>query len=108
MTQMVKSETPNNHQKKVTITETGGKRWTIEFEGEVTRRDVQKLYRLITVEFAKVMRKRSLVKFMKERRLIAETAEAAESQQNTKETPFTPKEQTNATTSTGSVQKEPS
>jgi len=54
----------NNHQKKITLICTGGRRWDVEFAGIITQRDIQKLYRILKVEFAKVLRRRSLKKMM--------------------------------------------
>ncbi len=61
-----------NHQKKITLTLIGGKRWDIEFIGTITRRDIQKLKRVLFVEFAKVQRRRSTKKI-----LAAEAARVA-------------------------------
>lgn len=43
----------------------GGKNWTAEFVGVITRRDIVKLNRIISVEFAKHERRRSVSKIMK-------------------------------------------
>lgn len=37
-----------------------GNRWIVEFEGVVTRRDIKKINRLLSVEFARAQRKYSM------------------------------------------------
>lgn len=51
-------------QKRITITADPHKRWSVEFEGTITNRDIQKLYRIIKVEFAKVQRRRTARKLL--------------------------------------------
>src|SRR3990172_5285371 len=50
--------------KRVTMENSTGQRWDITFEGVITRRDLQKLQRLMLVEFVKFERKRSVQKLM--------------------------------------------
>ncbi len=54
----------NNTLKKIILTNTGGRHWEAEFTGTVTHRDIQKLHRIIKVEFAKIARQRSVSRMM--------------------------------------------
>ena len=69
-------ETQNNHQrvraKVVTIRNTGGARWEVEFEGVVTRRDIHRINRILNVEFARAQRRYSTQR----KKLIRETEAA--------------------------------
>lgn len=56
-----------NGQKRITLTHIAGRRWDVEIEGAVTRRDILKLQRVLHVEFAKVMRRRSVQRLMLDR-----------------------------------------
>ncbi len=54
---------PKRKEKKVSITqniETGGQKWTAEFEGKFTPRDLQKIQRTLSSEFRRLLRRRSV------------------------------------------------
>lgn len=59
-----KATSTDNHQKKITITQIRGKHWDVDFVGQITRRDIQKLHRVLSVEYAKVQRRRSTIKIL--------------------------------------------
>jgi len=61
---VIDSKSGSNHQKKITLTLIGGKRWEAEFIGVISRRDIQKLNRVLHVEYAKVQRRRSTIKIL--------------------------------------------
>lgn len=79
MTEIDNSE----HQKKITLTTIDGRSWTAEFVGRITRRDIKRLNRVLTVEFAKVQRKRSVEKLRRGR--LAD--EARDTEASIEETP---------------------
>ena len=59
------SSATNNHPKiirakVVTIKNTGGARWEVDFEGVVTRRDIHRITRVLRVEFARAQRRYSI------------------------------------------------
>ena len=84
--------TTNNGQpqKRITITNTSQGRWTIDFEGVVTNRDIKKLQRILLVEFAKVQRRRSVAKLMAVQKPVNPTEPTEPSE------PSEPSEPTNA------------
>lgn len=55
----------SNKKKVVTLTTLNGRRWSGEFEGNFTHKDIKKLQQVIRVEFAKITRRRSLMKTIK-------------------------------------------
>ncbi len=79
MTEDTNSISTNNHPPKiirakvVTIKNTGGARWEVDFEGVVTRRDIHRITRVLRVEFARAQRRYSI-----QRKKVAIEAAAAE------------------------------
>lgn len=55
--------------RRITI-ELNGKRPTVEFEGRITRRDINRLPRLLQVEYAKTERRRNLARRQAERKAV--------------------------------------
>lgn len=53
--------------KQITMTSHNSKRWDVEFEGIITRRDIVKVYRSLRVNFARVQRHQSALKMIQER-----------------------------------------
>ncbi len=53
--------------KVITITKEVGKKWMIEFNGRVTRRDLNQVRRLLPVEYARLGRRRQRERLQKER-----------------------------------------
>lgn len=43
--------------KKIVLTKIGGARWTVKYDGAITRRDIAHLTRLIRIEFLRSKRK---------------------------------------------------
>lgn len=56
------TDNDKSKQKIITLTNNGGPRWSAEFEGRITRRDIVKLNRIISVEYAKFERRRSVTR----------------------------------------------
>lgn len=52
--------------KQITIEQTDGKHWTAKFEGSVSRRDIKQINRVLTVEFARIQRRRTIDKLAKQ------------------------------------------
>ena len=53
--------------KIITITKEEGKKWAIEFNGRVSRRDLNQVRRLLPVEYARMGRRRQRDRLQKER-----------------------------------------
>ena len=58
------SEIVNRRKKKITLSTEGGRKWTGEFSGDITHKDIHILQRVMRVEFAKVTRARSLQRML--------------------------------------------
>jgi hypothetical protein len=63
----------NSDPKRIVLTCPGGRRWGAEFEGRITRRDIAKLNRIISVEFAKHERRRSVAKVLQQQGIVKPT-----------------------------------
>jgi hypothetical protein len=85
---MTDMATDNNH-KSITLDCRDGKRWTAEFTGLVTRRDLNYLRRVLTVEYAKHERRRRIAKGQIVRKAVIseENPIKAETTESVKETP---------------------
>lgn len=55
-------------EKKLVLTNTKGRKWEASFVGNITRRDFQAIKRVMTVEFAREQRKRSVEHVMRRHR----------------------------------------
>lgn len=69
--------------KKITLI-SKGKNWAAEFEGQITRRDIIKLHRVLTVEYANHERRRTVAKLMRANTEISPKPQESES--NARET----------------------
>ena len=59
-----KVEEVKDYKKRITLLCLNGKSWVAEFDGLVTPRDIKRVRRTLTVEYAKVRRRRSTVRLM--------------------------------------------
>jgi len=59
--------TSSNNLKSVTLTKEEGKKWSVEFIGRITRRELNVLRRLLPVEYARLGRRRNKVRLQAER-----------------------------------------
>ena len=59
-----KVEEVKDYKKRITLLCLNGKSWVAEFDGLITPRDIKRLRRTLTVEYAKVRRRRSTMRLM--------------------------------------------
>lgn len=58
---------PVHETRRVSLVSTDGLRWNVIFDGKITRRDMNRIRRLLTVEFA-VRNRRQSLEYLKKRR----------------------------------------
>lgn len=80
---------PKAYKKRITLLCLNGKTWEAEFDGQITPRDIKRLRRTLTVEYARVSRRRSTLRLMKRQELHRK--ELASISNNEKDNPNGPR-----------------